>query len=318
MARSMAGISSTVIVILASTVVCAQTYPTRPVRIVTSEPGGGTDFGARLIAQGLTSSWSEQVIVDNRTGIIGQELVAKAQPDGYTLLLEGASLWVAPLIQKMPYDPVRDFSPVTLANTQPIILVVHPSLPAGSVKELIALAKAKPGELNYASGGTGGSPHLVGELFKSMAGVNIVRVPYKGAGPALNAVMAGQVQMMFSTGASVAPHLKGGRLKGLAISSPKPSALFPGLPAIAASGLPGFEAASMHGVFVPAKTAAAIINRLNHAIVRVLNTEEVKKKLFEAGAEVVGSSSEEFAVTVKAEMSKWSKLIKDASIKVDN
>lgn len=300
--------------VFCASVVSSQNYPNRPIRIVTSGPGSGNDFTARLIAHGLTGSLGQQVIVDNR-GILAGEIVANARPDGYTLLAYGTPLWLAPFFRdNVPYDPVRDFSPVTSTTDSPQILVVHPSLPVKSVKELIALAKAKPAVLNYASISTGSVSHVGAELFKVMAGVNIVRIPYKVSGLAQNDVIAGQVEMMFGIAASVTPHIKSGRLRALAVTSAQPSVLLPELPTVAAAGLPGYEATSIQGIFAPAKTPAPLINRLNQEIVRVLNQADVKEKFFNAGAETIGSSPEKFAARVKSEMARLGKVIKDAGI----
>ena len=292
-----------------------QVYPIKPIRIVTAEPGGGLDFAGRLIAQGLTSNLGQQVIVDNR-GPIAAEIVAKSLPDGYTLLFYGSPIWLAPFLRdRVTYDPVRDFAPITLAVSLPNVLVLHPSIPVSNLKELIALAKAKPGELNYSSGPAGSSNHLAVELFKSMAGVNVVRIPYKGAGPALNALIGGQVQLMFPNAGAVGPHVKSGRLRALAVTSAQPSAIAPELPTMAASGLPGYESVSPLGIFASAKTPTAIIDRLNHEIVRVLATAAVKEKFFNMGIETVGSSPGQFAAVVKADMATWGKVIKDAGIR---
>jgi len=217
----------------------------------------------------------------------------------------------------VPYDPVRDFAPVTLATNLPNILVVHPSLQANSVAQLIALAKSRPGELNYGSSSAGTPTHIAAELFKAMSGVNIVRIPYKGAGPALTAVVGNQVQMMFASASSVAPHIKSQRLRALAVTSGEPSALAPGLPTIAASGLPGYEAGSVYGIFAPAKTPAAIVNRLNQDIVRILQSPEVRDKLFSSGVEVVGSTPAKFASFIATDMKNMARLIKDAGIKAE-
>ena len=293
---------------------CSQDYPNKPVRVVTYPAGGGTDFSARLIAQGLSVALGQQFIVDNRPGgVIQGEILAKAAPDGYTLLLNGSALWLAPFMQEVAYNP-RDFSPVTLATISPNVLVVHPSVPAASVKELIAVARARPGALNYASGPAGVPNHLAAELFKSLAGVDIVRIGYKGGGPALNDLIAGQVQLLFASAGTVMPHVRSGRLRALAITSAQPSALVPDMPTIAASGLPGYEIVSIDAVFAPGKTSAAIIGRLNREILRVLNRPDVKEKFFNAGVETVGSSPEELATRLKSEMARLGKLIKDAGI----
>ena len=306
------------VMVLGSGVVTAQNYPNKPIRIVTGTPGSASDFASRLIAQGLTGSLGQHVIVDNRVGIVAIETVVKAPPDGYTLLYYASTLWLLPLMRKdVSYETLKDFAPITLTVRSPNILVVHPLVAANSVKELIVLAKAKPGTLNYASGGVGASSHLAGELFKAMAGVNILYIPYKGAPQALNDVIAGQVQMMFSTPVSVTPHVKSGRLRALAVTSAQPSTLVPGLPTVAASGLPGYESVQMSGVLVPAKTLRPIINRLNQEIVRVLNAPDVKEKFFKTEVEVVASSTEEFSAKIKSEMSRLGKVIKDAGIRAD-
>ncbi len=296
----------------------AQEFPVRPVRIVTSAVGGATDLVARLIAQGLTTSFGQQVVVDNRpTGIIPAEIVVAAPADGYTLLFHGSSLWMMPLLQKVSFDPLKDLAPVTFAASTPNVVVVHPSVQAKSITELIALAKAKPGALNYGSGTSGSSSHLAAELFKYMAGVNIVRVPYKGQGPAVLAVLGGEVQMSFATSSSVSGHIKSGKLRALAIGTAKPSALAPGLPTVAESGLPGYQSASNAGMFAPAGTPARLIVILNREVVRALNKQEVKDLLFKDGTEVVGGSPQEFTATIKAEMASLGKVIKAAAIHTD-
>jgi len=298
-------------------VASGQDYPNKPVRMVTAAPGAAGDFVARLVALGLTDSWGQQVIVENRggSGVIPIEIVAKALPDGYTLLVFGTTLWLLPLIQKVSYNPIGDFSPITLAAVTPLLLVVHPSLPVKSIKELIAWAKAKPGELNYASGISGSATHLPAELFKAMAGVNIVRVAYKGGAPAISALIGGEVQVMFATASGAGPHVNSGRLRALAVTSAQPSALFPGLPTVAASGLPGYDAASIMCIFAPAKTPAALVGLLNREIVRVLNKADVKERFIKAGSEVVASSPKELAAAMKSDMATMGKVIRDAGIR---
>jgi len=311
-----AGILCLTLAILAGDL-AAQNFPVRPIRILTGGAGGGNDVVARLVGAGLTASWGQQVVVDNRpSGVIPGEITAKAQPDGYTLVLSGASFWISPLfLDKPPYDPVRDFTPITLPVSTPNILAVTQSLPVKTVKDLIALAKAKPGELNYATPGTGSSPHLGGELFKAMSGVNIVRINYKSATASMADLIAGQIQMTFGNAASTAPHAKSGRLKALAVTSAQPSPLFPDLPTVAASGLPGYEMLSLFGIFGPARMQDDIVQRLNREIVRVLNREEVKDLLANGGIEVVGSTPAQLGSAVKSEVAKWGKLIKDAGIR---
>jgi len=296
-----------------------QDFPTKPIRIVTSEIGGGLDFVARLVSASLSATIGQQVIVDNRpSGVFTGSIVSRATPDGYTLLLNGSSFWLLPFLQSnVPYDPIKDFAPITLATNSPLILVVHPGVPAKSVKELIALAKARPGELNYSSSSPGTPQHIAAELFKSMAGVNVVRIPYKGAGPAMVALAAGEVQMTFSSAGAAVPHIKSGRVRALAVASPEPSALAPELPTVASAGLPGFEAGSMWGFFAPAKTPVSLVHRLQNEIVAVLNKPDVKEKLFNASTEVVGSSPEKFAAVIKADMQRGSRVIKAAGIRVE-
>jgi tripartite-type tricarboxylate transporter receptor subunit TctC len=296
----------------------AQEYPTRPIRVVTAAVGGTTDLVARTIAQGLTASLGQQVIVDNRpTGIIPGEMVVKAPPDGYTLLFHGSSLWMMPLLQKVPFDPVKDLAPISLATSTPNLVVVHPAVPANTIKDLIALAKAKPGALNYGSGATGAASHLAAELFKYMAQVNIVRIPYKGQGAAVLGLLGGEVQMSFASAPSVAGHIKSGKLRALAITTPKPSQLAPGLSTVAEAGLPGYQSATSAGMFAPVKTPARLITLVNREIVQALNKQDVKDLLFRDGTEVVGSSPEEFAATIKAEMATMGKVIKAAGIRTE-
>ncbi|MPZ45589.1 MAG: tripartite tricarboxylate transporter substrate binding protein [Betaproteobacteria bacterium] len=284
--------------------------------MVTSQAGGGNDVQARAIARGLTEALGQQVIVDNRaSGVIPGEIVAKATPNGYTLLFYNNALWTGPLLQKTPYDPVRDFAPVTTATVAPNILVVSNGLAVNSVQQLIALAKAKPGALNYASSGLGASNHLAAELFKYMAGVDIVRIGYKGASAGLNDVMAGQVQVMFPTAGSVIPLIKLERVKPLAVTSLERSRVAPDLPTIAESGLPGYESLAIYGVFAPAGTPKPIIERLNNEIVRVLASPDVKKLFFKLGMETVGGSPAQLAEKVRDEMNRLGKVIKAAGIK---
>ncbi len=305
---------------LCTGIAVAQTYPHKPIRIVTTEPGGVADLTARLISQGLNNRFHQPVIVDNRggaSGVIGIDIVARAPADGYTLIVFSPSLWTLPLIQRTNYDTLRDFAPVTLAVNAPNILLVHPSFPPTSVKALIALSRAKPGEYNYAAGSIGAASHLSGELFKSMAGVNIVRVPFRGTGPGLTAVVGGQVHMMFAGAGAAVPHMQSGRLRALAITSAQPSALFPELPTIASSGLPGYELETNTGMFAPTGTPVAIINRLQSEISRALNQPEIKQKLAGAGMEPVASTPAEFTAKVKAEIARLGKVVKDADIRAD-
>jgi tripartite-type tricarboxylate transporter receptor subunit TctC len=308
----------TTIAALAAGAAGAQEYPNRPVRIVTASTGGSPDFVSRVLAQGLSPQLGQQVIVDNRSsGLVPAEVVARAAPDGYTLLVTSNSMWVLTLMQAVPYDPLADFSPVTLASMAPTVLVVHPTVPAKSVKALIALARTRPGALNYASSTNGTASHLAGELFKIMAGVNIVRVAYKGAGLATTDLITGEVQMAFFTATSVIPHVKSGKLRALAVTSATPFELFPELPTIAASGLAGYEAISMYSVFAPAKTPEGIINRLNREMVQFLKTPAAKARLLNAGSEIVAGSPAQLATAMKADLAGARKVISQAGIRAN-
>lgn len=293
-----------------------QAFPNKPIRIVTGETGGGLDLAARLISPVMLENTGQPVVVQNRGLATAPLLVSKARPDGYTLLLYGTPFWLAPFMRDdVAYDPVKDFAPITLVSTAPTALVVHPSVAAGFVKELIALAKAKPGQLNYAASSAGSPSHLAGELFKAMAGVNIVAVPYKGAGPAMVALFSNEVQLTFAAAASVTPHLKSGRLKVLAVTSAQPSGLFPGVPTVASSGFPGFQAGALIGMFAPVETPPAIISRLNKEIVSVLARADVREKFVNGGAEAVGSTARQFEIEMKTDMAVSGKVIKDAGIR---
>ena len=293
-----------------------QGYPYKALRIVTSGVGGGSDFVARQIAQGISAPLGQPVIVENRGGggIGTGEIVAQASPDGYTLIVGSNSLWIAPLLEKLPYDVVKDFAPITTTTEAPLVLAVHPSVAAINVKELVALAKAKPGTLNYGSGNTGASNHLAGEMFKALAGINIVRIPYKGGGAVLNDVVAGQVQMTFLAGSVLGPQIKAGKLRGLAVTSTQPSKLAPGLPTMAAAGVPGYEIVGIDGILAPAKTPGPVIKRLNQEMRRFLETPEAKERFFSTGVEAVGSTPDEFASKIKSDVARMGKLIKDAGI----
>lgn len=302
-----------------ATAVAAQSYPTRAVRlIVPSSPGGGTDITARIIAPDLSRLLGQQVVVENRPGagtMIGGEAVAKAAPDGYTLLMGISTLAINPAIyRKVPYEVLRDFAPITQAVSLPNVIVGHPSLPAKNVKELVALAKARPGQLNFSSAGLGTSPHLSMELFLSMTKTKMVHVPYKGSGPAAIDLIAGQVQLMAPNMLTAYPHIKSGRMRAYGVTSPKRSAGAPEIPTIAESGLPGYEAVQWYGVLAPAATPRPIITRLHGEVVKVLQQPNVKELLSKDGAEPVGSTPEQFAAFIKDETTKWAKVVKDAGI----
>jgi len=301
--------------------VLAQTnYPTKPIRmIVPFPPGGPNDILGRVVATTLTGQLGQQVVVDNRGGaggIIGAEIASRSAPDGHTLLLSGtASMAINPgLHKKLPYDPLKDFAPVSMLGTAPSLLTVHPTLAVKTVKDLIALAQAKPGRLNFVSAGHGTPPHLAGELFKSMTGVNMVHVPYKGGGPALADLLAGQVELYFSGISSVLPFVKDNRLRGVAVTSAKRTAVLPDTPTVAESGLAGFEVANWYAVSAPAATPPAIINRLNAEILTAVTTPELKKRFFELAADPFGSTPEQLAAYNRSEITKWARAIKAAGI----
>lgn len=301
----------------------AQQYPTRPVRFVLGfPPGGGSDTIARLLSTRLSENLGRPVVVDNRPGAGGNvagEIVAKSPPDGYTLLMgnNGILATNASLYKNMAFDPVKDLAPVTLLASQPNILVVHPSLPVKSVKELIALARYRPGQLNYASSGSGLASHLAAELFKSMTRTDMVHVPYKGGGPSVLNTLSGQCELTFATALSVQPFLKAGRLRPLAVTTAVRSRNFPDLPTVAEAGVPGFEASTWHGVVVPAGTPQAIIGRLNGEFNKVLQVPDVRDRLATQGADAIGGTPQQFADYIGAEIPKWAKIIKESGARVD-
>ena len=301
----------------------AQTYPSQPIKmIVPFTAGGTTDILARTIGQKLGESLHQPVIVENRPGAggnIGADAVAKAKPDGYTILMGtiGTQAINASLYSKMPYDSARDFAPITLVAIVPNVLMVHPSVPAKNVAELVALAKAKPGQLNFASSSTGGSPHLSGEMFKQMTGVDIVHVPYKGSAPAITDLLGGQVTLMFDNLPSGLPHVKAGKLRALGVTSAKRSPAAPDIPTIAESGVPGYEVDSWFGILAPAGTPTEIVNKLNAEIVRILKLPDVNDRLAEQGAQAVGDTPQHFAEHIRKETAKWAKVVKASGAKAD-
>ncbi len=294
--------------------VAAQEYPARPLRIITSPAGGGNDFPARLIARAISGPLGQQVIVDNRPTILIADLVAKAPADGYTLLVTGSAHWIGPLLEKANYDAIKDFAAITLVDRAPNILVVHPSLPVKSVRELIALAKAKPGELNVAVGGVGSSNFMGAVLFDTMAGVKIVRVPYKGSGPATTAVISGEIHTMFGSAGGAATHVKSGRLRALAVGSAQPSPLAPGVPTIAASGVPGYLSETLHALLAPAKTPPAIVSRLHQEVSRYLLSAEARELFLRAGIDPLPSAPEELVATMTAEIARMGKVLRAAGM----
>lgn len=298
----------------------AQTYPTKPIRLVVpSSPGGGTDITGRIVAQKLTELLRQQVVVDNRAGAgtrIGNEIVAKSPPDGYTLLMGLSTLAIIPAVYKsVSYDALKDFAPISQAVSVPNVLVVHPSLPARSVKELIALGKSRPRDLVGGSAGTGTNPHLSLELFRSLAGIDIVHVPYKGSGPGVVALVSGEVALFFPSLPSATPHIKAKRVRPLGVTTAKRAEALPDVPSIAEAGLPGYEATQWFGVLAPAGTPRAIVDRLHKEIVAGLKSPEVVKQLSTQGAQIVASSPEEFAEYIRAETKKWAGVVKAAGIK---
>jgi tripartite-type tricarboxylate transporter receptor subunit TctC len=303
--------------------VSGQSYPSKPIRwIVTYPPGGPTDFVARAIGAKLTEAWGQQVVIDNRAGaggMIGTELAAKSLPDGYTLLFgTSAGLTINPaLMSKLPYDPVRDFAPVSLMVINPQILVVNNGIPVNSVKELIAYARARPGQLNYASVGRGSPNHLGMELLKALAGIDMVHVPYKGTGPAVTDLLSGQVQLMFNSMPSVLPLVKSGKLKGLAVGSTQRSPAAPDVPTVAEAGVPGFENVTWYGMFAPAKTPGDIVTKLNTQVVKILTDPEMAQRMASQGAEPRGTTPEELAKFMRVESERWKKVIKSAGIKLE-
>jgi tripartite-type tricarboxylate transporter receptor subunit TctC len=297
----------------------AQTYPARPIRVVVpSAAGGGGDIVARAVSQKLSDRWGQQVVVDNRNGILGPELAAKADPDGYTLMLTTSALIVREAVyRKLPFSTMRDFAAVTQLVYQSNVLSVTPALPAQSVKDLIAYAKTRPGELNYASGGNGTSNHLAGELFKYMAGVDIVHVPYKGVPQSLLDVIGGRMHMSFTSPVSAMPAAKDGKLRMLAVTTAKRFTGLPNVPTMAEAGLPGYEFTGWMGVFAPARTSPLIIDRLHTELVSIVRLPEVKDRLAGDGAEPVGSSPREFSAYVDSELRKWSGVVRQAGIRAD-
>jgi len=301
----------------------ADGFPEKPPHfIVGFTPGGPSDIIARALGQKLSELWKQPVVIDNRPGAGGNvaaELAARSAPDGYTWLLGNNSILATnqSLYRKLAYDPVADFAPVALVAVQPNILVVNPGVPATSVKELIALARVKPGELNYASSGSGAAAHLAAELFKTMAGVDMVHVPYKGAQPALTDVMAGRAQLMFATSASVLPYVKAGRLRALAVTTSRRSGVVPELPTVSEAGVPGFEAITWHGVVVPRGTPEPLVERLNADIGKALAARDLRERLESLGAELAAGTPQDFADYIAREIPKWAKVVKDSGARAE-
>jgi tripartite-type tricarboxylate transporter receptor subunit TctC len=307
--------------ILWTGLVAAQAFPVRPVRIIVPfPPAGAVDILGRVVGQKLGDKWKQSVVIENRPGggtVLGSDIVAKAPADGYSILLAVTSHAInATLVDKMPFDPVKDFAPLTLAAIAPNILIVSPSVPANSVAELVAHAKANPGKLNYGSPGNGSAMHLSGEMFKSAAGINVVHIPYKGTQPVLNALLAGEISYTFDAGVSM-QHVKAGKLKAFAVTSPKRAAIAPELPTMAEAGLAGFEAQSWYGFLVPAGTPAPIVDQLSQDINETLRDPEVRERLNRVALEPVGTSPAEFARYLQADIVKWGRVVKASGAKAD-
>jgi tripartite-type tricarboxylate transporter receptor subunit TctC len=329
--------SSTASALFASAIVCAlalapcaaysaqsastERYPEKPIRVIVPfAPGGGLDLTGRLIGQKITEKWGQNFVIDSRPGaatIVGTEIASHAVADGYTILMITTTFAINPsLYKKLPYDALRDFAPVTQLNTQPNIVVVSPGFPASSVKDLIALARSKRGELTFASPGAGSAPHLSGELFQRMAGIQLIHVPYKGIPPAVTDVIGGRVSMLFTTTISAAPHLKSGKLKALALTSAKRLPSMPDLPTIGET-VPGYQAEAFQGVVAPAGVPRAIIDKLASALATTVRSREIGERFEADGAVAIGSSPQEFAAFLRSEMAKWSKVIKEANIQLE-
>ena len=308
--------------VLCAFAAAAEPYPSKPIKwVVPFPPGGAMDSMARTLGEKLSTSMKQPVIIENRAGAggsIGSNLVAKSAPDGHTMMIVSIGQAVNPSIYpKLPYDGVRDFEPVSLVGIVPNLLVAHPSVKANNVKELIALAKAQPGKITYASAGNGTTVHLAAELFNSMAGVDLMHIPYKGSAPAVTDLMGGQVDIMFDSLSSAKPYVESGKLKALAVTTAKRSAAFPKVPTVAESGLPGYELSGWYAVFVPAKTPKPVVDRLHAELVKALKQEDVRARFALIGAEPVGSSPQELAATLKTETARWEKIVRERTIKAD-
>ena len=310
------------VAVAATTCAFAAAYPDKPVRMVVPfPPGGGTDVVARAIALKLTEQWGQSVVVDNRPGaasMVGTEMLARAVPDGYTLGFVSMSHTINPSIhKKLPFDPIADFSPVVLAATAPNVLVVNPGVGAKSVAELVQIAKARPGKLNFPSSGNGGVSHLSMEMFRYAAGIDIVHVPYRGAGPALTALLANETQLMMATTPVALPQMKAGRLIALATTGLKRSSLAPEIPTVAEAGYPGFEADTWYGMLAPAKVPPALVNQANAAVTKMLTQADFKERLAHEGAQPAGGTPAQFATHIKSEIEKWAKIVRTAKVKIE-
>ena len=307
---------------VAASATFAQPYPAKPIRlVVTFATGGGTDLAARTVAPKISEALGQSIVIENRAGAngaVGAEAVAKAPADGYTLMVGAAgTLAVAPHLAKLPFDTFRDFAPISLLATSPFVVTVNPSVKAESIRELVALARANPGRLSFGSSGTGGAPQLATELFKSMAGIDMLHVPYKGLGPAITDLLGGQIQLIFADVGLVTAHLKAGKLRGLAVSGSSRSAALPDLPTVAEAGVPGYAAGTWYGLFAPAGTPPAIVSRLSEETRKALAHPDVRASLAAQGVDPAGNTPEQFAAFVREEHAKWGKVIRDAGIKAE-
>ena len=302
--------------------VLAQAYPSKPIRWIVPYPTGGTsDFLARLIGQKLTEAWGQSVVIDNRAGAngnIGTEAVARAPADGYTILFVASTITInQSLYPNLTFDAERDFAPVTIVLWQPYVLAVHPSLPVTSVRQLVALARARPGDLNYSSGGSGNANHIAAELFATMAKVKLTHVPYRGQGPGIAALVSGEVHFTFASLVTAQPHLTSGRLRVIGVTSRKRLAAMPDVPTVSEAGVAGYEEGNWQGVLVPAQTPRAVITRLNQEIVRILKTTDVNEQILRVGADVIANTPEEFAAAIRADTRKYADLIKTVGLRLD-
>jgi tripartite-type tricarboxylate transporter receptor subunit TctC len=321
--RALYGPMIVALTLLVSGDVLGQVYPTRPIHLVvpSSAGAGVTDIMARLVGRHLSAHIGQQIVIDNRpgaSGILGSEVVSRAAPDGYTLLIANVSLVVNPfLYPKMPYDPLTDFMPVTMVNSAPLLLVVHPSIAANSVTELIAYAKSHPGQLNYGSGGLGSTPYLAAELFKSLSGIDVLHVPYKGGAPALSDLVGGQLSFMIENMPGTMPYVMAGNLRAIAITSPQRSPLAPELPTMVEAGVPGYEMSGWNGIFAVKGTPPAIVERLYGEVAKILRAPEVRRELAALGAEPVGYTPDEFGAFLKTDMARWGRIIQEKGIRSD-
>jgi tripartite-type tricarboxylate transporter receptor subunit TctC len=315
-------VAALVLLAAAGGIASAQNYPTGTIRIVVPFPaGGGVDGMARILTQKLTEALGRQIVIDNRggaNGMIGSEIVARSPKDGYTLLVNGANFVTTPsLFRKVTYDPIRDFEPVSLIALAPNVLVVHPSLPVKSVKQLIAFAKAHPGQIGFAGSGSGSTPHLAAELFKTMTGTDMLHVPYRGTGPAISALLSGEVSIMFMPAIAASPYIQSGRLRALAVTSAERLSAMPALPTIAESGLRGYQSSQWYGLLAPAGTPAGILNLLNADVAKIMQHPEMKRRITGSGGVAVGSTRQWFAAFIKEEFAKWAKVIAQSGARVD-